>query len=268
MSKGKIYHDQQLTYTDRYSKREVRQLTNYLGHSYQLYFTHPCWADDDSAVIFKSEREDRSNYFRYDLTTGEVLQLTDLEDREIFQGCFSPANHCLYYWVGQKLYELKLDRLTERLVSEAAPPMRPGANSEINVTADGRYVVSLLRDLEPGLDLRGVNLFELRARSQIVRIEVASGAIEVLHEDRRHINHLNSSPTRPDLMTFCHEGPWEKVEQRMWGLKLDTQEVWPIRPQHGEYSGHRRTLVRRWRAHRLPQSFARRQRHPLRLDPL
>ena len=60
MGKGRVYRDRQVRYTDSFSKREVTRLTGYLGHSWQLYFTHPCWVDGATALVLKSERENRS----------------------------------------------------------------------------------------------------------------------------------------------------------------------------------------------------------------
>ena len=236
MGKGRIYRDRQVRYTDSYSGREITCLTGYLGHSWQLYFTHPCWVDGATALVLKSERENHGNYFRYELASGELVQLTDFTERQLFEGCLSPATNRLYYWIGATLWEFRLDSLKERPVSEVPPPMCPTYGSQINVTADGRYVCALLMERGVAGEARSAELFELRPRSQLVRIDVAGGGIEVLHEDRRYITHVNTSPTRSDLLTFCHEGPWARVEQRIWGLNLDTREVWPIRPQHGEYS--------------------------------
>ena len=233
---GRVYRDRQVRYADSLSGREITRLTGYLGHSWQLYFTHPCWVDGATALVLKSERENRGNYFRYELASGELVQLTDFTERQLFEGCLAPATNRLYYWIGATLWELRLDDLQERPVSEMTGPMRPTYGSQINVTADGRYVCALL--MEDGVDPEAgsAELFDRRPRSQLVRIDVSGGGIEVLHEDRRYITHVNTSPTRSDLLTFCHEGPWERVEQRIWGLNLDTREVWPIRPQHGEYS--------------------------------
>ena len=53
------------------------------------------------------------------------------------------------------------------------------------------------------------------------------------------MGHINTSPTQPDIMTFCHEGPWHRIDQRIWGLNIQTKEAWKIREQHGDYSvGH------------------------------
>ncbi len=241
MGIGRTYQGEQYQHVDRVSGREILQLTNYLGHSYQFYFTHPCWLNGGRSFIFNSERENQSNLFRYDLATGLITQLTDFTTRTGAKGCLSPGTNCLYTWTDSGLQELKLHSLEERLVCDLPRPWVPAGPA---ATADGRHVCVLLVEglngaatpRKPSQDGGSAALFKSHPRTRIVRIDVATGRIDVLHEDRRYIAHVNTSPTQPDLLTFCHEGPWEQVDQRIWGLNLDTGKVWPIRPQNGDFS--------------------------------
>ena len=209
MSVGRTFQDQQHTYVDRSSGREIVQLTRYLGHSYQFYFTHPCWLEGGQSFIFNSERENHNDFFRYDLETGLITQLTDSASQRIAGGCLSTATSCLYYWIESGLYELELDSLEERLVCEVPSGVQPGRPA---ATADGRHLCVLWvegkgsdADKRPGpaRDGGSAELFERQPLSQVVRIEVGSGQIDVLHEDRRYISHVNTSPTRADLLTFA-----------------------------------------------------------------
>ncbi len=44
---------------------------------------------------------------------------------------------------------------------------------------------------------------------------------------------------RDNLLTFCHEGPWDRVDCRIWGLEPTTGKTWKIRPtSEGERVGH------------------------------
>ena len=54
--------------------------------------------------------------------------------------------------------------------------------------------------------------FHLKPKSQIARIEVATGEMDVIHEDRRYMGHVNTSPALPGILTYCHEGPWNLVD--------------------------------------------------------
>ena len=99
MGVGKRFRDEQSRYEDPLSGCEVTCLTNWLGHSWQFCFTHPCWIDEGRAFLFHSERDNASNYFCYELATGEIVQLMDLLGEEAYlKGCLCPATGCFYYW--------------------------------------------------------------------------------------------------------------------------------------------------------------------------
>jgi oligogalacturonide lyase len=245
MSKGRVWNDPQFRYEDAFSGREVIRLTDYLGHSSHLYFTDPGWFNHDRSFIFNSDREGQSDLYRYDLEDGKITQLTDYPDqRARLGGCFSETNQCHYYWHNNQLIELDINTLTERTLYEA--PSEVSAN-RASPTADGKYIMSKLQYDIPE-DKAAVSFAYSRFReyfyakplTQIIRIEVATGKMDIIHEERCYTSHINTSPKLPDIMTFCHEGPWTLVEQRIWGLNIQTGEKWKIRPQDdGMYAvGH------------------------------
>ena len=244
MTKGRVYQDPQFSYLDSYSGRKIVQLTNYLGHSNHFYFTDPTWFNDNRSMVFTSDRENQSNLFRYDLDTGLITQMTDLKGDGRPGGCVSLVNNAIYFWWQDVLYELNLDSLEERIITEMAAPMLPRGRA--NPTADGKYICTMLMEDQPE-DKPSISFsysrfreyFHLKPLSQIVRIEVATGKTEVIHEDRRYMGHVNTSPALHDILTFCHEGPWNWIDQRIWGLNIQTGEAWKVRPQDGDYSiGH------------------------------
>jgi oligogalacturonide lyase len=55
----------------------------------------------------------------------------------------------------------------------------------------------------------------------------------VIHRSTDWLNHLEFSPTDPNLLMFCHEGPWHKVD-RIWTMHADGSGVTLI---------HKRTMV-------------------------
>ena len=244
MGKGSVYHDPQFRYVDEHSHRPVLRLTDYFGHSNHFYFTDPCWFNDDRSFVFTSDRENQSNLFRYDLDSGLITQLTDLRGRGRPAGCVSGAGDVLFYWWKGVLHELDLSTLGERAICSVAEPMAPRGRP--NPTANGKYVCSMLMEEQvedaPRISFsysRFREYFALKPLSQIVRIDVATGKREVIYEDRRYMGHVNTSPALPDILTYCHEGPWDLIDQRMWGLNVQTGETWKVRPQAGDYSiGH------------------------------
>ena len=236
MGKGTIFQDLPFQYKDAFSRREIVRLTDYLGHSNHFYFTDPCWFNDNQSLFFMSDRENQSNIFRYDLADGKITQLTDLHGPGRARGCWSDANQRLYFWWQNQIIELDPETYSERALYEAPPDMVPDARA--NPSADGKYVCSrLTEDIpedSPAISFaysRFREFFHAKPFTQIVRVEVATGKMDVIHEDHCYIGHVNTSPTLPNILTFCHEGPWNLVQQRIWGLDILTGKTWKIRPQ-------------------------------------
>jgi oligogalacturonide lyase len=65
------------------------------------------------------------------------------------------------------------------------------------------------------------------------------GQVSKLFTDKAWLNHVQFSPTEPNLLMFCHEGPWEKVD-RIWTIDTKTKAVKLI---------HKRTLDREIAGH-------------------
>ncbi len=70
-------------------------------------------------------------------------------------------------------------------------------------------------------------------------LNVGTGELKVIHKANDWLNHLLFSPTDPNLLMFCHEGPWHKVD-RIWTIRLNTAKVTKIhtRTMAMEIFGH------------------------------
>ncbi|HEU5013748.1 MAG TPA: oligogalacturonate lyase family protein [Roseiflexaceae bacterium] len=236
------------TYTDRVTGVTVHQLTDYMAHSYHLYFTNPGWWDGDRRLLFGSDRGNSGNLYSMELASGEMTRLTDNPPGE--QGSFqnpsiNPTRDEAYFWHGQQLIAIDLHTGEQRVLAEF--PEGFGA-SGTNVTADGKYVCGVMRqhvDVGPvdlGAGYVGFHaIFHAHPLCRIFRVptEGTHNQPEILHEEHNWIGHVNTSPTQAHLLTFCHEGPWVLVDQRMWVLDMNNGKVWKLRPQQpDEAVGH------------------------------
>ena len=91
---------------------------------------------------------------------------------------------------------------------------------------------------------------ELRLHEQLARIHAGAprsiftlnthtGEIKVIHQETEWMNHLQFSPTDPQLIMFCHEGPWHEVT-RLWTIRTDGTGLTKIhtRTMNMEIWGH------------------------------
>ncbi|MBI5032186.1 MAG: PD40 domain-containing protein [Chloroflexi bacterium] len=248
MNAGRTWKSELIDTYDPVTGARVRQLTDYFGHSNHFYFTYPCWYDNGRKLVIASDRENRTNFFGVDLTNGEMTQLTDLDPAEGNIGAQSmtknPRREEIYFYQGKTVFALDLKTLVRRPLFTIPPGYNP---QSANATADGNYLVTgYTQDLSDRFQVdlgHGYvgfrEIWEAHPHCVIIRIALDTGAVENIFEDHCWLGHLNTSTTLPHIMTFCHEGPWDKVDNRIWGLNLQTRETWKIRATApGERVGH------------------------------
>lgn len=250
MSAGRLWPAERRTFRDPETDAEIIQWTAHKGHSHHLYFTNPGWWDGGRRLLFGSDRENRTNLFSVELATGVITQLTDLDmppppaETSFLFASVNPVRDEAYFWHGPVLKALDLRTLAQRDLAEAPPGFLPNMT---NVTADGRAVCTVVyEDLTGRFEvdlLHGYRGFReywaARPVSRVLAVDAGGGGARTVFEERAWIGHVNTSPVRPGTLTFCHEGPWEEVDQRIWGLDLDTGRAWRIRPTaKGEQVGH------------------------------
>ena len=54
----------------------------------------------------------------------------------------------------------------------------------------------------------------------ITVLNIKTGELKKIHWSTEWINHLQASPTDPNLILFCHEGNWQEVD-RIWNINAD-----------------------------------------------
>ncbi|MEO8606249.1 MAG: oligogalacturonate lyase family protein [Chloroflexota bacterium] len=246
MPAGDIFIPESQRFTDPQTGVRVRQLTDYKAHSHHLYFTNPGWYDGGKKLLFGSDRCNQTNLFSLHLDSGEITQLTDLEpaNADFLFASLNPCRAEVYFWHERSLVALNLDTLEIRKLYRVPDGY---AVNMTNVTADGCYVCTgIYEDLSArfAVDLlHGYVGFEeywaAKPHSKIMCIATEDGTAEVVFEEDYWIGHVNTSPKHAQIITYCHEGPWHKVDQRIWGLDMSDGHTWKIRPaDSGDQAGH------------------------------
>lgn len=240
---GKKWPSEMTVSKDPISGAKITQFTDYLAHSRHNYFTHPVWYDGGRKLIIYSDRENSPNMYGIDLETGEMTQLND--PAVPIGGCVkNPVREEVFYGFENSLYVLDLATLESRFVYKFPDGYTPGG---ADVTADGKYIVTgASEDLSDRIQIDlghgyiGFNeIWEAKPHSFVWKVPIDGGEAQMMLEDRCWLGHFNASSKLPDLMTFCHEGPWHRVDNRIWGMNVATGEVWKIRPTaEGETVGH------------------------------
>ncbi len=82
-------------------------------------------------------------------------------------------------------------------------------------------------------------IYEAKLPRTLFTINTKTAALDKIHTDSAWLNHVQFSTTDPNILMFCHEGPWHKVN-RIWTIDVKTKKITQIhkRIMDMEIAGH------------------------------
>ena len=74
---------------------------------------------------------------------------------------------------------------------------------------------------------------------RLFSVSIKTGEVKTFHPSTNWLNHVQCSPTDPDLVLFCHEGEWHEVD-RIWTIRAGSDEARLMhrRTMRYEIAGH------------------------------
>lgn len=242
-------------FKDEKTGRTVKQLTQ-IGNNVHLYFTENSFDANHNEIIFRSDRasyQDRAphessfyNLFRMNLDSGEMVQLTDEsssnadEHRSIHSVTKTPDSEIIVYRTGDYLKALNTTTGENRIIYTETGNYNLGSPS----IAPNRRYIGFARNENMNI-ADGPNYTGFKDRFYLVkdgRITLAfldgSGWFDVF-KDTHQVGHFQFCPIDSTIGSYCHEGPWNLVTQRIWLLDFISREAHPCFRQHENDSiGH------------------------------
>lgn len=245
-------------FKDEKTGRTIRQLTS-TGNNVHLYFTENSFDARRDEIIFLSDRASAGdrlpheyphyNLFRMDLGSGVITQLTD--EPEIVSGAGerassvgsvtkTPDSEIVVYRSGPYIKKLEPESGKTTILYEETGCYTLGAPS---IAPNRRYIAFTRNEDVQVKD--GPNYTGFKDRYYLVkdgRITVAyldgSGWFDAM-KDTHQVGHFQFCPVDPTIGSYCHEGPWNLVTQRIWLLDFVSREAKPCyRQDERDTIGH------------------------------
>jgi oligogalacturonide lyase len=235
---GRIYPSEKTAFRDKGTGAEIVQYTSAGNTNRTLYFTNRPYTDDGEHIVFLSDRTGRNEMFLLHLQSGKITQLTDCPGQANVSSCIHPKRPELYFHDRQTLYRVRWDTMkTEELLR--APEgfgfgilnlnSPPWLAFEMIEKIKG---TSLIRDGKPAPAGSNFEMFHMRPRTLLYRLNVDDGKLECLWGDLALLTHVQISPSNPDLLIYCD---WCGIgRDRVWYLNLRKKIKAPPRPLLGE----------------------------------
>lgn len=249
--------------------KQVLQLLFAFGAMSHAFAAEPPkeWIDPDTGhrvVRLSTEPGSQSPYFHQypfsadgkwlAISTRRGISRVNLETREVDSLVEGRAWLLLtgrrtgdvYYRQPEGVFAVNFETKQSRLVAELPEEY---ARSQIAPNADETLLVGIGRDesgeARPRSEenrRRGGRLGGRWASGeplQMFTMDLATKQITTIHRGNDWFNHLQTSPTDPNQILFCHEGPWHFVD-RTWLIKTDGSALTKVhqRTMDMEIFGH------------------------------
>jgi oligogalacturonide lyase len=179
----------------------------------------------------KSTNVNDRQIFSINLITKKITQLTF---------CSAPMSgevvcektKTVFYQVKDSIYSLNITDKKPTLVFVFPEDFK---SSIMTVNADGTLLAgSRATDAEKEILKNNPNkssyfnlIYDAHLPKTLFTIDVKTGQLNKIFTDSAWLNHLQFSTTDPALLSFCHEGPWHKVN-RIWNINVNTKKITQI----------------------------------------
>ena len=211
--------------------------------SASLYFHQNAYTPDGEKLIITTP----SGLSTINLKTRAIEKVVDGRVNVIITG---KKTGDIYYTKAGVVYATNLKTKATREVAKLPPRA-----SVASVNADETLLAGIIDEgpppptATPGAAPRGDNypgkgeMMERRLAERrplrLITISTSSGEVKTLLKGTDWYNHIQFSPTDPNLLMFCHEGPWHKVD-RTWTIRTDGSALTQIhhRTMNMEIEGH------------------------------
>jgi len=204
MSKGKRYPSEKKVLKDAKTDVTIFQMTDHPSIHHNLYFVNPSCTPDGKTVIFVSERSGTANLYKADIESGEIVQLTDIDNLNSFSATPAKDNRRVFFSAGEEVRAIDLETLDEYILAR----FPDGSVGNCNLSGDGSMLVTAVRRA---------------GETWITAVHTdGSGSISVYSSDRS-VGHVQFCPADNNLILYSSD-----ITQRMWLVQLDGSNDRPL----------------------------------------
>ncbi|WKV50884.1 oligogalacturonate lyase [Dickeya fangzhongdai] len=224
MAKGKKLSFSFHTYQDSVTGTEVVRLTPPDVICHRNYFYQKCFSNDGSKLLFGGAFDGPWNYYLLDLKTQQATQLTEGTGDNTFGGFLSPDDDALYYVKNvRNLMRVDLNTLEETNIYQV-PDDWVGYGTWV-ANSDCTKMVGIeikKEDWKPLTDWKKFQEFYFtNPCCRLIRIDLKTGEATTILQENQWLGHPIYRPGDDNTVAFCHEGPHDLVDARMWFINED-----------------------------------------------
>ncbi|MBP2169402.1 oligogalacturonide lyase [Erwinia toletana] len=192
------------------------------------YFYQKCFTRDGNHLLFAAEFDGNRNYYLLDLQQQQAIQLTEGKGDNTFGGFLSDDDRYLWYVKNERsLQRVDLATLEETSIYQVPADWVGYGTWVANSDCTQLVGIEIAReDWEPLTDWQIFQrFFEKNPHCRLQRIDLKSGAAQTIHQQHLWLGHPIYRPHDNSTVAFCHEGPHDLIDARMWLINEDGSNI-------------------------------------------
>ena len=166
--------------------------------------------------------------YSVDLGSLKVEQLT-FQSSPMNGEIVSAKDKLIYYQVKDSVFSTNIDTKKAKLIYVFPADFRAAVTT---VNSDGTLLAGAWSsDKEKDILKNNPNkssyfnlIYEAKEPRTLFTINIKTGELKKIFTDSAWLNHVQFTTKDPNLLMFCHEGPWHKVD-RIWTINVKTGET-------------------------------------------
>lgn len=225
MAIGEKIQNKFSTYTDPHTNTQVTRLTEPDHVSHHMYFYNKMTTSDGNHLLYCPVLNGERQLFLMNLGTGEAVQLTEGDELDDYGGEISADDRYVFYQQKKAIWQLELSTLTRKCVYS----IQEGWNGGGWGMSDDNRFLAIVETEQASLPERkkGANwdffaqTCEAKPHCRLVYVDLETGSFHTVVEDRCWFGHAQIRPGDADTILFCHEGPYDLIDARLWLVQKD-----------------------------------------------
>jgi len=232
--KGKIIPLNFRTRQDSQTGHTVIRMTPPHIICHRNYFYQKCFTREGSKILFGGAFEGHWNYYLLDIDQQQATQLTDGAGDNTFGGFLSEDDQSLSYVKNSReLRRVDLHSLEEYVVYEVDEEWVAYGTWVANSDCTKLVGIEIKKsDWQPLTDWSKFRAFYFtNPECRLINIDLHTGERQVILQEKRWLGHPIYRPFDDNTVAFCHEGPRDAIDARMWLINQDGSNLRKVR-QH------------------------------------
>ena len=226
---------------DQDTHHRVVRLTRMEGNNASFYFHNNPFIGNK--MVFYHADSAGKQVYTIDLKTLQSQQITARQGNKNAE-IVAPKSHNVFYQTADSVFCTNIDTRQTKLIFVFPTDYKAGIttlNADETMLAGSRASdeqKEILRQY-PEKSQFFNRIFDAKLPNELFTINIKTGELKKIHRENTWLGHVQFSPSDPDLLMFCHEGPWQKVD-RIWHYNLRTGAVRLMhkRTVENEIAGH------------------------------